>query len=246
MNYFKVPEKLIVDKKIFKNEFYKQGDFKNLEKKIFQDEVNQIIWKASLKENNLNILKYENEELLYEEIQILEIDLKERKNFKLIIEKIQKNIHYPLMLIIKYDEEICFSGALKNKNKVDKGKLVNEKLFITDWIDLNNLNKEEKEFLESLNINNYSYNDFYKFYLDYINRLISFNVYKENFSFKIQEKSDIKNNTLILDQIDYIEKEVVVLKGRIKKENQFSNKLSLNKEIKNKQNQIKDLKNKLK
>ena len=54
MNYFKVPEKLIVDKKIFKNEFYKQGDFKNLEKKIFQDEVNQIIWKASLKENNLN------------------------------------------------------------------------------------------------------------------------------------------------------------------------------------------------
>jgi len=246
MNYFKLPKNLIINKKIFKNEFYKQGDFKNSEKKIFQEEVNQINWKASLKENNLNILRYENDELLYEEVEILEIDLKEKKNFKLIIEKIQKNIHYSLILIIKHGKQACFSGALKNKNKANKGKLVIEKILITDWINLDNLSEQEKEFLGSLNINNYSFRDFYKFYLDYINRLVSFNICKENSSFKIQEKNDIKNNTLILDQIDYIEKEVVVLRGRIKKENQFSSKLSLNKEIKNKQNQIKDLKNKLK
>lgn len=246
MNYFKIPENLIIDKKIFKNEFYKQGDFRNLEKKVFQEEIEQVNWKASLKESNLNIAKYENKELLYEEIEVIEIDLKEKKNFNLIIEKVQKNIHYPLILIIKYNKEVCFSGALKNKNKVDRGKLVIEKLFMTDWIDLNILNKQEKEFLKSLEINNYSFIDFHKFYLDYINRIVSFNIYKESLGFKIQEKNDIKNNTLILDQIDLIEKEIITLKGRMKKENQFSNKLSLNKEIKNKQNQIKDLKNKLK
>jgi len=246
MNYFKILKKLLINRKIFKNKFYEKGDFKNSEKKIFQDEVDQMNWVTSLREHDLNISKYENNEILYERVDVLEVTLKKKKNLKLIIDKIQKNIHHPLMLIIKYDEGICFSGALKNKNKVDKGKLVIEKLFITDWIDLNNLNKQEKAFLESLDINNYSYNDFYKFYLDYINRLVSFNICKENSSFEIQEKNDIKNNTLILDQIDYIEKEVVVLKGKIKKENQFNSKLSLNKEIKNKQNQIKDLKNKLK
>lgn len=246
MNYFKIPAKLLIDKKIFKNKFYEKGDFKNSEKKIFQDEIEQMNWVTSLREHDLNISKHENNEMLYERVDVLEVTLRQEKNLKLIMDKIQRNIHHPLILIIEYDKKICFSGALKNKNKVDKGKLVIEKLFITDWIDLENLNNQEKEFLESLNINNYSFSDFYKFYLDYINRLISFNIYKENFSFKIQEKNDIKNNTLILDQIDSMEKEVIVLKGRIKKENQFSNKLSLNKEIKNKQNQIKDLKNKLK
>lgn len=110
-----LPKECLVDKFIPKKTFYEKVNISSTIKQEFIDKLEKITWKYKIAEENIHISKTEK----VEEIEVFEIILKENYNCKNIIKIITKKISYPILFIvkfqndyqyaIKYDEEIYFS-----------------------------------------------------------------------------------------------------------------------------------------
>ena len=126
-----LPKVCVVDKFLPKRLFYENVNISNSIKKEFVEKLNKIYWKYKISEDNINIPKTEN----VEEIEIFELELKEKYICKNIIKIITKNIPYPILFLIKYENE--FQYAIK----------YNEDIYFNDWnneltFDFNALNLE--------------------------------------------------------------------------------------------------------
>lgn len=101
-----------VDKFIPKKTFYEKVNISNTIREEFVDKLNKIYWRYKLSEDTINISKTND----VEEIEIFEIELKEKYNSKNVIKVITKNIPYPILFYIKYEEE--FQYAIKYEDDI--------------------------------------------------------------------------------------------------------------------------------
>lgn len=106
-----------VNKIIPKKTFYEKVNVSNSIKEEFVEKLNKIYWKYKISENTINIAKTDN----IEEIEIFELELKEKYNCKNIIRIITKNIPYPILFYIKYENE--FQYAIK----------YDEEIYFSEW-----------------------------------------------------------------------------------------------------------------
>ena len=112
-----LPKVCVVDKYIPKKVFYENVDISNSIKEEFVNKLSKIYWKYKISEDTINISKTEK----VEEIEIFELELKEKFNCKNIIKMITKNIPYPILFIIKFENE--YQYAIK----------YNEEIYFNDW-----------------------------------------------------------------------------------------------------------------
>ena len=112
-----LPKACVVDKFLPKKLFYENVNISNSIREEFVEKLHKIYWKYKISEDNINISKTEN----VEEIEIFELELKEKYNCKNIIKIITKNIPYPILFLIKYENE--FQYAIK----------YNEEIYFSDW-----------------------------------------------------------------------------------------------------------------
>ena len=126
-----LPKACVVDKFLPKKLFYENVNITNPIKEEFVEKLNKIYWKYKISENTINISRTEN----IEEIEVFELELKEKYSCKNIIKIITRNISYPILFLIKYENE--FQYAIK----------YNEDIYFNDWnkelfFDFNALNLE--------------------------------------------------------------------------------------------------------
>ena len=112
-----LPKSCVVDKFIPKKTFYEKVNISNSIKEEFIDKLSKIYWKYKISEDTINISKTED----IEEIEVFELELKEKYNCKNLIRTITKNIPYPILFYIKYENE--FQYAIK----------YNEEIYFNDW-----------------------------------------------------------------------------------------------------------------
>lgn len=99
-----LPKRCLVNKFIPKKIFYEKLGVSTGVKDEFINIVDKIIWLYKLSEDTLGISKT-NE---VEELEIFEINLKERKLPKNVIRVITKGIPYKILFIIKFKDDICY------------------------------------------------------------------------------------------------------------------------------------------
>ena len=99
-----LPQNCLVDRFIPKKTFYERVNISTILKKEFIDNLEKIIWKYKISQENLNIAKTDE----IEEIEILELFLKEKCDVKNIIKVITKEIPYPILFKINYKNEYMF------------------------------------------------------------------------------------------------------------------------------------------
>ena len=109
---FNLPKECSVNKFIPKKTFYEKVNISKVIQQEFIDKVEKIIWKYKISEENINVSKTEN----VEEIEIFELVLKEKYEGKNIIKVITKEISYPILFFIKFNEE--FQYAIKYKDNI--------------------------------------------------------------------------------------------------------------------------------
>ena len=85
-----LPLSCVVDKYIPKKTFYEKVNISNSTKEEFAEKLSKIYWKYKLSEDTINISKTDE----IEEIEIFELELKERYNAKNLIKIITKNMLY--------------------------------------------------------------------------------------------------------------------------------------------------------
>lgn len=107
-----LPNSCMVDKFIHKKTFYEKVNISNSTKKEFAQKLSKIYWKYKISEDTINISKTDE----IEEIEIFELELKEKYNSKNLIAIITKNISYPILFHIKYKDE--FQYAIKYKGEI--------------------------------------------------------------------------------------------------------------------------------
>ena len=100
-----LPSSCRVDKFIPKKTFYEKVNISNTLKQEFINKLEKIIWKYKISQDNLNITKTDK----IEEIEILELFLKEKCDVKNIIKVITIEIPYPILFKINYKNEYMYA-----------------------------------------------------------------------------------------------------------------------------------------
>lgn len=240
--FLDIPASCEVGNVIFKKLFYENMGLKKVDLDIFIKYVDKIRWYYSLKENNINIKKFKDEKLEYDEIEFINVYLKAPNKLKRLADIIMRTIPYPMVLSFEYGSEIRIFTGHQRINLADSSKNTIEEYIYTDWIDLNNLDECDKALFEDLKIRNLSFTNFYTFYNDIIGAIIKYNASKLSGGISDLSIGDLK---IIYDEIKAIDYEIDIIQGQIKKETQFNRNVQLNMEIKRLKDQREELRGRL-
>ncbi|RLA84510.1 MAG: hypothetical protein DRG78_01260 [Epsilonproteobacteria bacterium] len=234
-----IPKECYVNKPIFKKMIRENFTLNSSEKKILENDISNIKLEYILNKNNINISQYIDEDNKYLEINFLKVEISNINKLKQITTILQ-NIPKPLIIFFAYKNSLCINISPKRLSKSTNDKLVIEENYFTHWINLAEKNNLEKEFIDSLNINNQSFTNFLSFYTSYLDKILSLNASKFSGTLNIN-----KDTKAILDDIATIEISISELKSKIKKETNFSDKVNMNIELKKLNDKLKDLKGSL-
>lgn len=102
---FELPKSCYVNKFIPKKVFYEKVGVSSNVKEEFINLVDRITWLYKLSEDTLGLTKTEE----IEEIQIFQIDVKEKRIPLSVIKTITKGVQYKILFVIKYQDDYCYS-----------------------------------------------------------------------------------------------------------------------------------------
>lgn len=209
----KLPETTKIGKRIPKEGFYINAQLKQSEKKLFVDEIDQIIWQNLLSASTLNVDKGER----VSQIDIVRINLKKQDFNKSILEIIEKIIPRHLIFLMVYNDsyQIC----VNYKEESQKGKFKIIESYATDWLSEGDININ----IKGLN-------------LDQVYENLVFQIAGN----KVEKKlgSDLKESVLKSQETERIKKKIAELSNKLHSEKQFNIQLRISNEIRMLENQL--------
>lgn len=107
---FNLPKECEVNKFIPKKVFYEKVGVSSSIKDDFVNLIDRITWLYKLSPDNIGISKTDK----VEEIEIFQIDLKEKKIPTTILKTITKGIPYKILFVLKYENELCYSVKVED------------------------------------------------------------------------------------------------------------------------------------
>lgn len=113
----KLPNNCEVNKYIPKKTFYNRINIPAKIKQELSSKIEKIIWKYKISEEKVNIEKTGD----VEEIEVFKIYLKEKYDCKNVLEIIQKNIMYPILFEVNYNNDTRYYIEYNNE------------VFSTEW-----------------------------------------------------------------------------------------------------------------
>lgn len=234
-----VPTNCVVDSVIPKKEVFEAADLKNKDKRIFTDLIKQIKWCYNFTEDNIRVEKYVDEKRRYDEVELININLKYDNVHKIdagkfkeddkidrIADIVMRFIPYPIILTMQYDNELKFYSAHIRESKADYDKIVIDgKILSTNWMNIDNLSENEDDFISKIQFDNLDRTDFYSFYNSYFEAIVQHDgaiMAEGTVNLSVEEIKRIYGEISLLDsKIKEIEKQ-------ISQEDNFNAKMDLN------------------
>lgn len=201
---FKLPRTTELNKVIPKNAFDSYTNTK--QKKEFADHISRIIWLNKLSVDTTNL---QSKEIL--EIQVFDIELKEKVQIKNILNIIDKAIPYPIIFIIRNGKSVYLSTSPKHSNPKNEDLAVIDYTYSTEWFIEN-----ENEFQIELK------ND-----IDWV-----YKTFCEQFNKTKAPVKDLKELVTTQKELDSLNKEIEKVKSAIARSKQFNKKVELNLKLK--------------
>jgi hypothetical protein len=206
---FDLPKTTIVDRVIAKSAFDSYTNTK--QKRLFIDLVDKIQWTNKLSVNTINL-----EGLDIKELQIFEVQLREKKNIAELLAIIDKAIPYHIIFLLKYGGEVMVSTSKKHAHPSNENNAVIDWTFNSEWM---------TEVPYTLNLKqdiNFIYTDFCKQLSDVAES-------------KVQSLNELIQRK---EKIVTLQKQIEQLKAKVKNCKQFNIKVELNLKL---QGKIKEL-----
>ena len=164
LDYFKLPKKAIIDQRIYVKDLIQFAEAVGPTKTMIEKSIDTIHLVGILTEDTSSIWKYEDESYLYEEIELIKVDLKDDSKIKQLNEEIQRVFPNPVIVVYEYKEIYLLSTALKRKNKLDNKKSVIDSITTTQWFKLDSMHND---LLSKINYDKKNLKEFYE-QIDYI------------------------------------------------------------------------------
>lgn len=125
-----IPKKCYVNKFLPKKLFYEKIAISPSVKEDFTNQVDRITWLYKISPDTIGVSKTNN----VEEIEVFQLDLKEKIIPKNVIKVITKGIPYKILFLLKYNEEYCYLLKVDDIYNLEWNKEIN--------IDFNAINLE--------------------------------------------------------------------------------------------------------
>lgn len=231
--YLDYPEECKYGIKIDKKQVFEEAQLKTRDKKTFTKNIEKITWSYYLKPEILNIPSYKDDTRVYDEIEIIEIQLREFTKINRIADILLRFIPYPILLIFEYDTRIRIYASHIREHKSDSTKITlddNYGMISTDWINLDNLDETNETLLDNLKLKNLNNTNIFELYKDIYNAILIYNGSIIKGDITTLQPKEIKEK---LDMIRKYEYEISINRNQMEEETNFNEKMKLN--IKNKE-----------
>lgn len=224
-----LPETCILGKRIFKKQFYDNGQLNAADKKAFVEDIESIEWRYTLKPSTINIPKLEDETHEYLEVAILQVLLTAMGRSARIAMAMQKAIPYPVLIIFVCGDQLALNVAEKRINRSDSNKIVVETVHDTGWISLQEPEQWQTDFFNDFQVTNFSYRNFFDFYKDIVKRIIALNCATHTGEYSPGTSVD---RVEALQRMEKLQQERVETSNKLKKEKNLGTQVQLNTRIK--------------
>jgi len=204
-----LPDSALVDRFIAKSKFYERAVISQKLKDDFINKIQKITWKYKLSESTIGINKTED----VTEIQIFEIELKEKDIPKAILSLIDKAIPYQILYQFNFKEQSAYAITLKGLEGIEKAPANN--YYFSDWDE--------------------------PVHFEFTGTTLE-NVYQKLIKAFIKQPTKPQDDFKAVIETDHkakqLEKDIALLTKKISKEKQFNRKVDLNKTLLDKQQQL--------
>ena len=227
MEVFNIKDEYVLNQKIFKKFFYENENLKQHQKNLIKKNVDYINLVTMIKPNIVNIPEYEDNNIQYFEIAILEINLIKEGKEEEISEIINKMIQYPVILFFKYDKIISLSLCEKRLDKqTGENNIIEDILVLKDIYSFKNV---EDYLISIMYLNNVNLYEYYK------------DLYKKTYALEISREVDnyeaISKQSLEILQESYnlltkIDRNILSYRNKIIGEVDIGRRVDLNLKLK--------------
>ncbi|WP_304684150.1 DUF4391 domain-containing protein [Ileibacterium valens] len=204
-----LPKTTEFNKRIPKKKFYEQLDVTPETKRVFVDQIKNIIWRNKIAPSTANIAVGDK----VNEIEVFEIQLNTKDLDEKVLKLIDQRIPYHIVFVLHHEKQIQIWTAFKEaKNKEGTAYKV-AAYYHTDWM-------SEDSF--SLDLKGIHMDQIYESLV----REIAGDSLLGNEEESLEESVDRTN------EINSLKKKIEKLQAKMRKEKQFNKKVKLNDELK--------------
>ena len=207
-----LPRTTELNRRIPKNKFYEKLPVSPETKRLFIDQIKNVIWRNKIASTTANIAPGEK----VTEIEVFEIQLNNKMLDEKVLKIIDEGILYHIVFVLHYEEQIQIWASYKEPKKKNDNQSKVTAYCHTDWIQ-----EDEYSFgLTGVNLDKVYENLFREIAGDQID------------SNATQNEYNLKDAIELTKKKKDLEKKINKLKTQVKKEKQFNKQIELNDELK--------------
>ena len=241
-----IPDSCRLGKRVFKKLFHEHATLGVTDKKALREDIDTITWVYTLKPNTIPIHAYRDEEREYDEVAVLQVDLKTLKRTGRIAEIVHRAIPYPLVVVFAFGATCAISLASKRFSQAEKEAIVADDFVMTSWIDLTKLSPLQQAFLDSLAITQLPQTNFSALYAALMDRVIALDCARLSGEYRIRTTvEDRERRRQRLAKCHELETQITDARAMAKRQKQIHRLADLNVEIKRLEDRLAELANEL-
>ncbi|WP_101841933.1 DUF4391 domain-containing protein [Halobacillus sp. Marseille-P3879] len=241
-----MPKRTVLNRNIPKKQFYEQAELSNQEKELIKDDIESIYLLSICRQDTLNVPKYVEEDLHYEEIYWVFVSLKSTKRFEKVCKAIHRAFPNPVVLVCSNaGQEIAVSTGHKRLNQNVSSKSVVEELNLSPFIDPYSHDEGVVRFIERLSFPSLSHQNLYLFYDDLSKATEASQIISLIGSYPSKELS-LLDSTRVIKEINLNAEELLRLKKEHDDQTDFGEKMNTHIKVKQEETKKEKLINQLK
>lgn len=197
------------NKRIPKQKFYENLDISPALRRVFVDQIRQIIWRNKLASSTLNIAAGES----VTEVEVFELRLNAAQLDEAVLKQIDKEIPYHILFLLTCDGKVQAWIGYKEAAASGSNAFKVNRYYHTDWIKENDLNIS----IDGLNMDS-----------------VYENLVRQIAGDKLQTDSgeSLKESVERDEKKKQLEKQIAALESKMRREKQLNRQMEMNAELK--------------
>lgn len=234
-----LPANCRLGKRVYKKLFAENAQLGITDKKAFSEDIDKVVWMYKVEPNTVLIPAFTDDQREYLEVAVIQVDCKTQKRTGRIAQIVHRAIPYPLLIIFSHESSVVLSLAHKRFSQAEKGAIVADEFFTSDWMDLTCPTAVQTSFLDSLKLNELPRTNLFVFYSALVDRMIGLDCSQLTGTYSVgKSKQDYALRRENLAKCHQLETEITQLRTELKKEDQFNRRVELNEKIKELETQL--------
>jgi hypothetical protein len=228
-----LPADARVDQRVAKKLFLEQGAPTPADKRHTQDGIEEVIWVAALKPNNIGVPAFRDEVREYLEIAVLTAVFRNAAKVTRLTELIHRAIPYPVVLVSVQGDAVSLSLAHKRWSQGETGAVVIEDVRRTVPLRTDSPAENEAAFLVSLALSGLPTHDLYVLYQGWLDRVIALEAATITGTFALPcsaESAAAQREALATHT--RLQRDIATLRTQAERERQMNRRVELNLAIK--------------